>query len=53
MATTIDEISYKITDDVATSVVASDQIDKTFRSTCIGMYSSARPPVHVLVSLLC
>lgn len=50
MATTIDEISYKISDDVRTSAVPADQIDKTFRSTCIGMYffsllvSSLRKP---------
>ncbi|TQV91220.1 allantoicase [Cordyceps javanica] len=40
MATTIDEISYKISDDVATSAVPADQIDKTFRSTCIDLVSA-------------
>ncbi|KAJ4159948.1 uncharacterized protein LMH87_007883 [Akanthomyces muscarius] len=40
MATTIDEISYKISDDVRTSVVPADQIDKTFRSTCIDLISA-------------
>ncbi len=57
MATTIDEISYKISDDVRTSVVSADQIDKTFRSTCIGTYSffvffSWRRPLQAIAPTL-
>lgn len=38
-----DEIEYKLQDVPATSI-ASEDIDRTFRSSCIGKQSSQRVP---------
>lgn len=41
MATTIEYISYKISD-FGTNIVSADEIEETFRSTCIGEPATLR-----------